>query len=525
MKNLTFHQKLWLPLLFGLLALTLLSVFSAFQARAIRIEERKHDLVSVTTQAVNLAKQYDDLVRSGAMSKEDAQKQALDRFRPMRYDKDGYFTITDSEERVIMHPIKAELVGKKQSDFKDAAGKRLYVEMTAASKHPDGDFVSYVWPHVGGTESVPTLAYVLRYEPWDWIFSTGAYMDDINVAFMQSLYQTAGLLAVVGVVLALLAGVAIRSLERTRGGDPAYAAEVVNRIAGGDLTVEIHTRSDNRDSLLSALARMCSELAQTMGRIRLASETMGGAAREIASGNLDLSSRTEQQASSLEETAASMEQMTATVKQNADNARQAHGLVADASSIAAKGGEVVSRVVQTMDSISASASKITDIIGVIDGIAFQTNILALNAAVEAARAGEQGRGFAVVAGEVRSLAQRSAGAAKEIKALIEASVGQVNAGHSLVGEAGATMAEVVGAVGRVTNLMGEITSASDEQSAGIQQVNIAVAQMDQMTQQNAALVEEAAAAAESLQNRAGELAESIAFFRIDGSGASPAAVS
>ncbi|MHB1086082.1 MAG: methyl-accepting chemotaxis protein, partial [Thiobacillus sp.] len=252
-----------------------------------------------------------------------------------------------------------------------------------------------------------------------------------------------------------------------------------------------------------------------ISQVRTGTETIAVASREIASGNADLSNRTESQASSLEETASSMEQLTSTVRQNAENARQANQLVGSTADVAVKGGRVVGQVVDTMASIKDSSRKIADIIGVIDGIAFQTNILALNAAVEAARAGEQGRGFAVVAAEVRNLAQRSAGAAKEIKALIEDSVGKVDAGGKLVDEAGKTMDEIVNSVKRVTDIMSEIAAASQEQSAGIEQVNQAVGQMDEMTQQNAALVEQAAAAAESLQDQAGQLAQAVSAFKLD----------
>ena len=273
-------------------------------------------------------------------------------------------------------------------------------------------------------------------------------------------------------------------------------------VAEGDLTARssMVVGDDEAGLLLKALRRMQDSLAKTVTQIRMGTDTIATASSEIASGNLDLSSRTEEQASSLEETASSMEELTSTVKQNADNSRQANQLAVAASAVAVKGGAVVSEVVNTMGSINDSAKKIVDIIGVIDGIAFQTNILALNAAVEAARAGEQGRGFAVVATEVRNLAQRSAAAAKEIKALIGDSVEKVDAGSKLVAEAGTTMDEIVDGVKRVADIMAEITAASQEQSDGIEQVNQAIGQMDQVTQQNAALVEEAAAAAESLQD-------------------------
>ncbi|HZV65077.1 MAG TPA: methyl-accepting chemotaxis protein, partial [Telluria sp.] len=259
---------------------------------------------------------------------------------------------------------------------------------------------------------------------------------------------------------------------------------------------------------------MRNSLVGIVGQVRIGTETIGTASREIAAGNIDLSSRTEMQASSLEKTASAMEELTSTVKQNADNAREANLLAATASDVARKGGDVVSQVVDTMGSINASANKIVDIIGVIDGIAFQTNILALNAAVEAARAGEQGRGFAVVASEVRNLAQRSAAAAKEIKTLIGDSVEKVERGSKLVGQAGVTMDEVVASVKRVTDIMGEIANASLEQSRGIEQVNMSIIEMDSMTQQNAALVEEAAAAAQSLQDQASELAHVVSIFKL-----------
>ena len=293
------------------------------------------------------------------------------------------------------------------------------------------------------------------------------------------------------------------------------AVKVAQQVAAGILTSRVHIEgSDETSELLQALKDMNSSLAKTVGNVRIGTELISTASLEIATGNADLSARTESQASSLEETASSMEELTSTVKQNADHARHASQLAVSASSVAQQGGGVVARVVETMGSIKASSSKIVDIIGVIDGIAFQTNILALNAAVEAARAGEQGRGFAVVASEVRNLAQRSAGAAKEIKELIGDSVNKVDAGSALVDEAGQTMALIVSSIKQVADIMGEITAATQEQSNGIEEVNQAITQMDEMTQRNAALVEEAAAAAESMQTQAQKLARVVGIFTL-----------
>ena len=311
---------------------------------------------------------------------------------------------------------------------------------------------------------------------------------------------------------AVLAWLLTRSITRPLN----EAVSIAQTVAAGDLTSHIDTRAqDETGQLLAALKTMNGNLLDIVSRVRVSTDTISTASAEIASGNMDLSARTEQQAGSLEETASAMEQLTSTVKQNADNARQANQLAESASEVAIQGGNVVGQVVETMGSIHASSQKISDIIGVIDGIAFQTNILALNAAVEAARAGEQGRGFAVVASEVRSLAQRSASAAKEIKELIDDSVRKVGDGSRLVEQAGNTMTEVVASVARVTDIVREITSASQEQSDGIEQVNLAITHIDEATQQNAALVEEAAAAAKAMQDQAVSLTEAVSVFRLD----------
>ncbi|KQQ32040.1 hypothetical protein ASF61_16125 [Duganella sp. Leaf126] len=343
-------------------------------------------------------------------------------------------------------------------------------------------------------------------------------IDEIGKAVhersVQAITRTA-IVTAISIALALLLGWRIaRSVLIQLGGEPGYAAGITDRIAAGDLTVRVDLAPNDRSSLLHSIAAMRDRLAAIVGEVRSTTEAVATASDEIASGNMDLSSRTEQQAGSLEETASSMEELTSTVKQNTDYARQANRLAASASDVAVRGGGVVAEVVTTMESISTSSRRVVDIIGVIDGIAFQTNILALNAAVEAARAGEQGRGFAVVASEVRNLAQRSASAAKDIKELIGDSVEKISTGAVLVEQAGHTMTEIVNSVRSVSDIMEQIATASQEQEAGIDQINQAIGEMDGVTQQNAALVEQAAAAAESLQNQSSHLAQLVSVFKL-----------
>ena len=362
-------------------------------------------------------------------------------------------------------------------------------------------------------EAAPSLKAVLK--ALDDILAYETMQANQASSEVESVLSSAQMLLVTLGLVALGLGAAVAwFITASITGPLNEAVAVAETVASGDLSSNIVVQaSDETGRLLGALKAMNDSLLNVVSQVRNGTDTISTASNEIAAGNLDLSSRTEEQASSLEETASSMEQLTSTVKQNADNARQADTLARSASEVATRGGSIVSQVVDTMGTINHSSRKIVDIIAVIDGIAFQTNILALNAAVEAARAGEQGRGFAVVASEVRNLAQRSAGAAKEIKELIAASVANVDKGSKLVGQAGQTMGDIVASIQRVADIMGEITAASQEQTLGIEQVNMAITQMDEVTQQNAALVEQAAAASQSMQEQAVQLATVVRFFK------------
>jgi methyl-accepting chemotaxis protein len=443
-------------------------------------------------------------------------KQLKDTIRSMKIGDSGYFYVLDARAgpnlgNLIVHPASE---GKNILDSKDSSGREFIKEIL---EQKSGS-IRYPWvnPERAETHARDKVVAFTYLKSLNWVIAGGTYVDEFTgeVRTIRNIFAGAGLAVVLVTALVLFAMV-----QRLVSRPLREVQSAASQIAGGDLTVQLIKHSDDEiGQMVDAINQIGAGLASVVESVREGSESVANASSEIAQGNQDLSMRTEQQASALQQTASSMATLSGTVRHNVDNAHQANQLAISASDVAMRGGQVMDQVVETMKGINQSSARIADIIGVIDGIAFQTNILALNAAVEAARAGEQGRGFAVVASEVRSLAGRSAEAAKEIKGLISDSVGRVEQGTQLVNQAGETMTEVVASIRRVNDIMGEITAASSEQSNGVNQVSEAVTQMDQTTQQNAALVEEMAAAASSLRTQAGELVNTVSVFRTsDGS--------
>ena len=511
MKNLTIGARL------GLGFAIVLALLLGMTATALT---RMNDAGALTTRLVTISMKNQATVAEWRMYTE-----VSNAIMETIYHGAGADIVADYEPRLraniergnkLQADVDANLVNAKVRVFLDRA-KELRAAYGAARE-------DVLKAKLAGNQAALDELYNQRFEPAARAFV--AALDEfanqqstatgkVGSNILASFAETRTILIALGVV-AVLFGVACACfITRSITAPLKQALEVAERVAAGDLSSRIAaTRQDEVGQLVNALGRMNANLATIVGQVRDGTATIAQASNEIASGNQDLSSRTEQQASSLEETAASMEELTSTVRQNSEHARRANQLAGDAAAVAGEGGRMVGEVVGTMGKIDASSQRIVDIIGVIDGIAFQTNILALNAAVEAARAGEQGRGFAVVASEVRNLAQRSATAAKEIKTLIDDSVEQVQAGTRQVGQAGATMQQIVDSIGQVTVIVSEIAAASEEQSAGIDQVNTAVVEMDRVTQQNAALVEQAAAAAASMREQAGQLAEVVGTFRL-----------
>ncbi|HKU79930.1 MAG TPA: methyl-accepting chemotaxis protein [Rhodanobacteraceae bacterium] len=520
-QRMSLNARVMLVVVAVVIGLTSLMVLSAFGGRARQMHGLENLLRAEVESAVSVVKASQARAAKGELGEAEAQKQALAQIRDMRWDDGkGYIYVFGTNLQGRMHPRHPDWEGKDLGDEIDKVGEtagQSHYRLISEANVRDGHSLTRYSEETSNGGARDKITYSELYKPWNLNVAAGAYFEDIDAQFRHTLVVDLAEAGVVGLLVILLVWLSMRSIRRSIGGEPEFAVAMVNRMADGNLTLQgAEGTKPAPGSMMHAMQRLHMKLIEVVGQVQQGSRAVNGAAAEIAKGNDDLSQRTQEQASSLEETAASMEEMTATVKQNAENASHAAQLATGAREQAGRGGEVANQAMAAMREITASSKKIADIVGLIDEIAFQTNLLSLNAAVEAARAGEHGRGFAVVAGEVRTLSQRSAAAAKEIKKLIGESVEKVQAGSALVEQSGTALKEIVESVRKVTDIVGEIAVASQEQSTGIEQVNRAVVQMDEVTQQNAALVEEASAAAQAMQEQASALQRQMAFFRLGG---------
>ncbi|AHK44577.1 methyl-accepting chemotaxis protein [Ensifer adhaerens OV14] len=584
-------MRLYALVAFALLTMAAALTFGLLQAQDKLVGERKAMLSAMNENAIAVFDAYHKQEVAGTLSREDAQKRALEAIKAMRYQGSGYFWINDMHPTMIMHPIKPELDGRDLSANKDPNGKHLFVEFVKTVEKSGQGFVDYYWPKPGADEPVLKYSHLAGFRPWGWVVGTGVYSDDLTAMFRERAWQVAGILlaAALAIVMAALAIVrsvvkpveklkaSMRSIadedlssevpETDRGDEIGQMAKVLvvlrdsvrerlelrfreaeqqdrlaserrgneqrqratadaqadametvgaalELLASGDLTAEIGDIAPEYGKLRQDFNTAVAALRDVIGSISHSTEIVTASAGDISEAANNLSRRTEQQAAALEETAAALDEITSTVRHSSDRANEARNMVDETRASAAKSGGIVRNAIDAMGRIETSSSRISQIIGVIDEIAFQTNLLALNAGVEAARAGEAGRGFAVVAQEVRELAQRSAGAAKEIKALIGTSVREVGAGVELVRSTGDALTEIEALVNRVNEQVALIATAAREQATGLAEVNTAVNSMDQMTQQNAAMVEETTAASQTLAAESRELKMLLTKFRL-----------
>ncbi|AFL52708.1 methyl-accepting chemotaxis protein [Sinorhizobium fredii] len=591
MRRFRISARLYALVAFALLVMAGALTFGLVQAQDKLVAERKAMLSAMNDNAVTVFEAYHKQEQAGTLSREEAQKRALEAIKAMRYQDSGYFWVNDMHPTMVMHPIKPELDGKDLSQNKDPNGKFLFVEFVKTVQAQGRGFVDYYWPKPGAEEPVLKYSHVAGFKPWGWVVGTGVYADDLAAMFRERAWQVGGILAAAALAILLAALAIVRSvvrpveklkvsmqaiadedvsseipetdradeigqmakvlmvlrdsvkerlelrsreveqqdrlnaerrgneeLQRSTAAAQAEAMETLGaaleRLASGDLTAEVGRIAPEYGKLKHDFNAAVAALRDAIGAISQSTEIVHGSAGDISEAANNLARRTEQQAAALEETAAALDEITSTVRHASDRAVEARDMVNETKASAAKSGGIVRNAIDAMGRIEDSSSRISQIIGVIDEIAFQTNLLALNAGVEAARAGEAGRGFAVVAQEVRELAQRSAGAAKEIKGLIGTSVKEVGAGVELVRSTGDALKEIEALVNQVNEQVASIATAAREQATGLQEVNTAVNSMDQMTQQNAAMVEETTAASQVLAQESRELKSLLERFRL-----------
>ena len=503
---------LWLCLV-ALIGVTTLAAVSLSTLKHTMLQERTGQVTTLVTLAKSSLDKLYEQEQAGKLTREQAQAEARRILGSLRHDQLYFWARGYANDVNYVHP-DAKRIGTVDAK----GGKEAGVRYRAALEGRETATLTAWGTKPGATEKVQKLYGVVWFKPWDWIVGTGDYIDDIDTAFWQSAKALLAIGGVLMLVIGLLGWTLARNLYRKLGGEPDYAALIAKKVASGDLTSSVALKPHDSSSLLFSLNEMQSQLAGIVSGIKLSASAVSSASGEIVMGNADLASRTEEQAAAIEQTASTMTQLTETVRQNVESAHQANILAKDADNIAGDSNAAVQQMVSTINDIRAGSTKISEITNIIEGIAFQTNILALNAAVEAARAGEQGRGFAVVAGEVRTLAQRSATAAKEIKDLIATSVSLIENGSAQATQVSGTIGNVKGAIKRVADIVSEIALASREQGEGIQQVSQAVNQIDAMTQHNSALVEQSAAAGQSLQDQATQLNTSVSTFQLPANG-------